>query len=61
MDDGRNYPEKDSFIKKMREDLDINEADALILALSETIDEQVFNKYGISYFAQKLISIYALS
>lgn len=42
-----NNPEKDSFIKKMREDLDINEADALILALSETIDEQVFNKNGI--------------
>lgn len=31
----------------MREDLDINEADALILALSETIDEQVHNKNGI--------------
>ena len=42
-----NNPEKDSFIKKMREDLHINEADALILALSETIDEQVHNKNGI--------------
>lgn len=36
-----NNPEKDSFIKKMREDLDINEADALILALSETIDKYI--------------------
>lgn len=42
-----NNLDKDSFIRKLREDLDVNEADALILALSKTIDEQVQNKNGI--------------
>lgn len=42
-----NNLDKDSFIKNLRKDLDINEADALILALSKAIDEQVRFKNGV--------------